>query len=302
MYENIEFVICCAGESSRNFPHSKGLPHKSLMPFGDRRLIDYVLSEIINMGGKHITIVCRTPAIVKLYKRALQTDHKVVEKLTTKGRLDIAEILQSTFIPDDVDLKFALQRHPIGTAHSLICAKKQIGKKHVVLIFPDDILVSYDKKNPHVKNLIDTFLKNPKQILLTGVEREDVSNNAIIVNKRIIEKPKDSPTHLAGMSPNILPNELIQFMKKQFRQKKKWAKVTGQEWIYSYSINDFLDAGAEEQGYKVDLFLKGANDTMIDMGNLSLYEQGQLYAMLKLSRFKEQNWAFVQKIMQIKED
>ena len=48
MYDNIEFVICCGGESTRNFPHSKGIPHKSLMPFGDMRLIDYVLKDIID--------------------------------------------------------------------------------------------------------------------------------------------------------------------------------------------------------------------------------------------------------------
>ena len=46
MYDNIEFVICCGGESTRNFPHSKGIPHKCLMPFGDVRLIDYVLKDI----------------------------------------------------------------------------------------------------------------------------------------------------------------------------------------------------------------------------------------------------------------
>ena len=58
MYENIEFVIACGGLSTRNFPHSKGIAHKCLMPFGDVRLIDHVLGEITRMGGRHITLVC----------------------------------------------------------------------------------------------------------------------------------------------------------------------------------------------------------------------------------------------------
>ena len=32
MYENIEFVVACAGKSTRNYPHSKGIAHKCLMP------------------------------------------------------------------------------------------------------------------------------------------------------------------------------------------------------------------------------------------------------------------------------
>ena len=57
MYDNIEFVVACGGLSTRNFPHSKALAHKSLLPFGDVRLIDHVLGEIIKMGGRHITFV-----------------------------------------------------------------------------------------------------------------------------------------------------------------------------------------------------------------------------------------------------
>ena len=77
MYDNIEFVICCGGESTRNFPHSKGIPHKSLMPFGDIRLIDHVLGDIIRIGGRHITIVSCANQVIKMFQRALETDTKV---------------------------------------------------------------------------------------------------------------------------------------------------------------------------------------------------------------------------------
>ena len=39
-----------------------------------------------------------------------------------------------------------------------------------------------------VKKITDSFLQNTKQILLTGIVKEDVSNNAIISQKRLIEK------------------------------------------------------------------------------------------------------------------
>ena len=289
MYDNIEFVICCGGESTRNFPHSKGMPHKCLMPFGDARLIDYVLRDIIAMGGRHITIVCSTKEVINSFQRALETDTRVAEKLRTKGKAAIADALQSTFLPSDVDLKFALQDKPLGTAHVLYCATKEIGDRHVVIIFPDDIILSRDPANPHIKKLVDEFLKDPKRILLTGLWREDVSNNAILVDNRIVEKPKNPTSHIAGMSPNVLPKELIQYIKTHADQRMKLAIETGKEWLYMDSANDFLDDGGDQAGFKPEMFLKSDEDLMMDTGTLPLYELAQIYALLKLSRFKGEN-------------
>ncbi len=297
MYDNIEFVICCGGESTRNFPHSKGIPHKCLMPFGDKRLIDYVLDDIIQMGGRHITIVCSSNEVIKNFQRALETDTRVEEKLRSKGKTDIADTLKSTFLPQDTDLKFVLQEKPLGTAHVLYCAAKEIGDKHVVIIFPDDIILSKDPKNPHIKKLVDEFLKNPKRILLTGLWREDVSNNAILVNNRIVEKPKNPTTHIAGMSPNVLPNELIKYLVTHSEWHLKQALETGKEWLYMDSVNDFLDDGAETKGYNSEMFLKSDEDIMMDTGALPLYELAQLHALLKLSKFKEANRTLARQLL-----
>ena len=297
MYDNIEFVICCGGESTRNFPHSKGIPHKSLMPFGDMRLIDYVIKDIISMGGRHITIVCSSNDVINSFKRALQTDERVENKLRQKGKNDIADVLKETFLPDDTDLKFVLQDKPLGTAHVLYCAQKEIGDRHVVIIFPDDIILSKDEKNPHLKKLVDEFLKNPKRVLITGLWREDVSNNAILVNNRIVEKPKNPTSHIAGMSPNLLPNELIKYIVSHGDKRMQMALETGKEWLYMDSANDFLDDGGEANGFAAEMFLKSDDDLMMDTGTLPLYELAQLHALLKLSRYKEQNRELVKELL-----
>jgi UTP-glucose-1-phosphate uridylyltransferase len=297
MYDNIEFVICCGGESTRNFPHSKGIPHKSLMPFGDMRLIDYVIKDIISMGGRHITIVCSSNDVINSFKRALQTDERVENKLRQKGKNDIADVLKETFLPDDTDLKFVLQDKPLGTAHVLYCAQKEIGDRHVVIIFPDDIILSKNEKNPHLKKLVDEFLKNPKRVLITGLWREDVSNNAILVNNRIVEKPKNPTSHIAGMSPNVLPNELIKYIVSHGEKRMQMALETGKEWLYMDSANDFLDDGGEANGFAAEMFLKSDDDLMMDTGTLPLYELAQLHALLKLSRYKEQNRELVKELL-----
>ncbi len=298
MYDNIEFVICCGGESTRNFPHSKGIPHKCLMPFGDMRLIDYVLKDVVKMGGRHVTIVCSSEAVITSFKRALETDTRVEEKLRKKGKQDIADALKETFLPSDMDLKFVMQDKPLGTAHVLYCAEKEIKDRHVVIIFPDDIIISKNENNTHLKKLVDEFLKNPKRILLTGLWREDVSNNAILVNNRIIEKPKNPTSHIAGMSPNVLPQELIQYIRTHAQQRMNLALETGKEWLYMDSANDFLDDGGEKDGFIPEMFIKSDEDMMIDTGVLPLYEQAQLFALLKLSRFKEKNRQITKKLLE----
>ncbi len=297
MYDDIEFVIACGGLSTRNFPHSKGIAHKCLMPFGDVRLIDAVLSTIIRMGGRHITLVCSEQETIEAFKTALARDDKTVEKLRNKNRAEIADTLQSTFLPDDVDLKFVIQDRPIGTAHVLYCASKVSQNRHMVLIFPDDILVSKDEDNSHLKRLVDDFIQNTHQILLTGIEKEDVSNNAILTNKRLIEKPKIPANHIGGFSPIVLPKELITVLKKEWEENQEEILNLGHEWLYVDIINSFLDKGGEAQGFFIKMFMKDNSDILLDTGALPLYERAQLLALLKLSRFKDKNREMAQKLL-----
>ena len=297
MYDNIEFVICCAGECTRNYPHSKAVAHKSLLPLGDKRMIDYVLKDIITMGGRHVTIVCSNQRVIDDFKKALATDKTVEEKLKAKGKTDIAEILADTFLPEDMDLKFVIQEEPLGTAHVLYVAREAIQDRHVVLIFPDDVILSHNPANPHIKRLVDTFLQQPKTILLTGLWREDVSNNAIIQNNRIIEKPKNPTSHIAGMSPNVLPKQAVQFLIQQGTEKVSQARMTHKEWLYMDAMNDFLDQGAEADGFNVQMFLKDDLDILLDTGTLPLYEQCLLRVLLTSSHFKEQNRTLAQTLL-----
>lgn len=297
MYENIEFVICAAGECTRNFPHSKAIAHKSLLPMGDKRIIDYTLKDIVQMGGRHVTFVCSNQQVVDSFKKALSNTPQVADKLRSKGKEDIAEILEDTFLPEDMDLKFAIQDEPLGTAHVLYVAKEAIQDRHVVLIFPDDIILSKDVHNSHFKRLVDAFLSNPKQVLLTGLWREDVSNNAIIENNRIVEKPKNPTSHIAGMSPNVLPNEIVKFLWQQAPQRLQEVKQNHKEWLYMDAVNDFLDQGGEQNGFSVAMFLKDDADEMLDTGNLFFYEQCCLETLLKCSRYKEQHKELVKKLL-----
>ena len=302
MYENIEFIVACAGKSTRNFPHSKGIAHKCLMPFGDIRLIDCVLQDVVRMGGRHITLVVSDQVTIDAFKEALKTDLKTEEKLRKGGRERIADVLRATFLPDDVDLKFVIQEKPLGTAQVLGLAHRLSMDRHAVLIFPDDLIDSTKAEITFVKKITDAFLTNPKQILLTGLVKEDVSNNSIISNKRLIEKPKNPTSNIAGYSPLVLPKECLDAIEAQTSEVERTGKLPADlalgEWVYTDGINAFLDNGGEEAGFYVRMEIMDPEKyEMMDTGALPLYEKALLRELLTRSFFAEENKAYVKKVL-----
>ena len=291
MYDTFEFVICCGGESTRNYPQSKGLPHKALLPFGDKRIIDYALKNIVQIGAKHVTIVCSNQKVVEAMQHALKTDRKTEEKLRKKGKNKIADILASTFLPDDMDIKYVIQSEPLGTAHVLSCVASVLNGRHIVLIFPDDIIWSCGPVL-HLKKLLDEFLKNPKRALLTGVEKEDARDYGILVNNRLVEKSPNPANNFAVYTPIIMCKEMIDFLIKHQDEKISKARETGKEWLYVDVINDFLDT-YEQDEFKVEMIMIGKDDILLDTGNLALYEKCLLWMLLTESVFAKENREFV---------
>ena len=302
MYENIEFIIACAGKSTRNYPHSKGIAHKCLMPFGDIRLIDCVLQDIVRIGGRHITLVVSDQTTIDAFTEALKTDLKTEEKLRKGGRERIADVLKVTFLPEDVDLKFVIQEQPLGTAQVLGLAHRMSPDRHGVLIFPDDLIDSTKAPVPFVQKIVDSFLKNTKQILLTGLVKEDVSNNAILCNGRLIEKPKNPTSNVAGYSPIVVPKECLDYIEKQTTEIERTGKMPEGlslgEWVYTDGINAFLDAEGEANGFAPQMeIMVQTQYEMMDTGTLPLYEKALIRELLTRSFFAEENKKYVQKLL-----
>ena len=304
MYDDIEFIIACGGKSTRNFPHSKAVAHKSLLPFGDVRLIDYVLKDIIRIGGRHVTIVCSDETTIGAFKQALAPSPDVEEKLRKSGKGKIADVLKSTFLPDDMDIKYVIQDKPWGTSHVLGLAHRVSPNRHGVLIFPDDLIDSSAMPQPFIKHLLDAFMKNQKQILLTGVEKEDVSNNAILQDKRLIEKPKHPRSHIAGYSPCVFPKACLDSIERETTVIEKMGHLPESlplnEWVYTDGINSFLDNGGENEGYHIKMFMLNPSEyEMLDTGNLELYEAAQIRELLINSVLTEKNREIAKRLLSL---
>lgn len=302
MYDNIEFIIACAGKSTRNYPHSKGIAHKCLMPFGDIRLIDCVLQDIVRMGGRHITLVVSDQATIDAFQEALKNDVKTEEKLRKGGREKIADVLKATFLPDDIDIKYVIQEKPMGTAQVLGLAHRLSPDRHGVLVFPDDLIDSTKAAIPFVKKITDAFLQNTKQILLTGIVKEDVSNNSIVSNGRLIEKPKNPTSNVAGYSPYAIPKECLDSIEKQTTEIERTGHLPEGlalgEWVYTDGINSFLDNGGEDAGFFVKMeILDPSKYEMMDTGTLPLYEKALMRELVTRSFFAKENREYIKKVL-----
>ncbi len=300
MLENIEFIIPCAGKSTRNYPQSKGIAHKSLLPFGSVRLIDHVLKQIFEAGGRYVTLVCSNQETIDNFKEALAPCPDIEAKLREKGRASIADALKSTEIPADARIQYVIQKKPLGTAHVLGLAHRLSKDKHACMIFPDDIYIDKDPKNGHLKKMLDTFLIDEKQILLTGIWQEDVRNNAIIDKGRLIEKPLNPSNNIGGFSPMMIPKPILDYMESKVDGLEDGTFkpfLVGNEWVYTDGINRFLDMQEGLCSYDLRMFLKDEDDLYMDTGALPLYEHALLHSLLFLSVYKEKHMKYIKDIL-----
>ena len=311
--ENLEFVILAAGKSTRNYPHSKGIPHKSLVPFGSRNIIDFIMSQIILAGGKHITIVVADDAAIEAFHNCFVREPEIESKFEAKGNLTGLELLQSLYVPDDVDIKYFIQSKPRGTGHAVGLVYNTIKDtgRNIVMIWPDDIVLA-DKyaENPEdripvYKRAVDTYIKNGGYGNL-GMTRpvEDPSRWGIIDNGYFKEKPKESVSNQAAFGLFIFDKEVCKKLydsAMKMNEGKAVEGIVGGELAFADALNKTIDENPEKM--KIQTLSIKPTDVYLDCGSIEGYEKALLYTLLTESKFKAQNVKFIDSILaKIKKD
>ena len=262
---DIEFVILAAGRSSRNYPHTRGLPHKSLLPFGSVKIIDYIVSQIIEAGGKSIQFVVSSDAAIKAFQ----------ENFDKEKQVDL---------PQDVQVNYVIQAEPKGLAHAISLAAKQAPNKHLAVILPDDLVLSSDGEAV-IKKLVDQYLKDDKggNLFLTR-EVEDVSRWGIIENGVFREKPSSSSSNESSIMCFILDKKIGE--KILLTIHDDLLKQGTKELHYSDYLNEAIST---DSTLKIRTLKMGEGDLYLDCGTIQGYEKSLLYSLLYLSAFKEEN-------------
>ena len=263
-------VIPCGGLGTRFLPITKSIP-KELLPIVDVPVLSYIINESINSGiTEALIIINPKKQIIKDY---FSRDDELYEKLYNLGKTDIIEQLH---LFDNIDITFATQERPLGSAHAVYLAKEFVGNEPFCLLLGDDVMQS---DIPVAKQLIDAYEQTLSAII--GVQRCDdddivkcgvadvISESGKLSRvKGIVEKPplNSLPSRLACFGRYIL--------KDIFRYIEGIEKARNGE----YQLTDALNIQCEESS----VFAYEFDGKRYDMGD----KLSSLKAAIELSMLR----------------
>ena len=305
--ENLEFVVLAAGKSTRNYPHSKGIPHKSLVPFGSIKVIDFIMRQIIAAGGKHITIVVADEPAIEAFKQCFAREPEIEAKFEAKGKTQALELLRSLYIPDDIEIKYLIQEKPRGTGHAVGRVYNQIRNtgRNIVMIWPDDIVLcdrnaeSEIARTPIYKRAVDEYIKMGCKGNL-GITRpvDDPSRWGIIDEGYFKEKPKESKSNQAAFGLFIFDRKVCERLYQSsvaMDEGKNVDGIVGGELAFADALNKTVEEEPEVQ--KIRTIPMQDSDMYLDCGCIEGYEKALLYTLLTESEFKVENLGFIKPIV-----
>lgn len=207
-------IIPVAGWGTRRLPITK-IIEKSMLPVGNRPLVDYSVQELINAGVKDIYMVIsdQEPCQVKaFYKDNLALNQYLIDR-GKKDRLELAKTL-----PDDVKIHYITQdpSAKYGTAVPVAMAVEEYKIDEPVLVFMGDDFVW----NPGGKSSVEALMeavKDPSESALFAIDHpyEALLNGGALTIEdgkvtKITEKPKpEQVTGLTSISKYILSPDML---------------------------------------------------------------------------------------------
>lgn len=215
-------IIPVAGWGTRRLPITK-IIEKSMLPVGNRPLVDYSVQELIDAGVTDIYMVVSDtdPCQVReFYKDNLALNQYLAER-GKEDRLKLAKTL-----PDNVTIHYTVQDPSAryGTAVPVAMVAEEYNLDEAVFVFMGDDFIW----NPGGESAAESLLKavkDPSESALLAIDhpREALLNGGALTveNKQVVkitEKPKpEQVTGLASVSKYIiappLMKEIVDYVK-----------------------------------------------------------------------------------------
>jgi len=304
--DRLEFVILAAGKSTRNYPQSKGLPHKSLAPFGSRKVIDHIMGQIIKAGGRHVTFVISDKSTQDAFEACFRREPSIEEKFARKGDMVALELLKSTYVPDDMEIKYVYQAEPKGTGHATALAYESIREtgRNIVMIWPDDIFLA-DKyalfeadREPIYRRAVHKYISEGCRgnLAITNYVR-DPSRWGVVSDGRYVEKPDTLVSHDAAKGFIIFDRAVCEELLKDKGRMEAGEKVElhSGELTFIPALNRVI--GKDPRSMRIRVIRTEPTDIYFDCGTINGYEQALIYTLLSESRFSRDNLRFVKKVI-----
>ena len=207
-------IVPVAGWGTRRLPITK-VVEKSMLPVGNRPLVDYSVQDLIKAGVKDIYMVVSN--VEPCQVRAFYKDNLALNKyLIERGKEDKLE--KAKTLPDDVKIHYVSQdpSGKYGTAVPIALAVEEFKIDEPVLVFMGDDFIW----NPDGESAAEALIKasGGERSAILGVEipRENVEKYGVLSEKDgnlvgVVEKPKpeEAPSNLINVSKYILTPDLL---------------------------------------------------------------------------------------------
>ncbi|MBQ3413284.1 NTP transferase domain-containing protein [Candidatus Saccharibacteria bacterium] len=208
-------IIPVAGWGTRRLPITK-VVEKSMLPVGNRPLVDYSVQELIDAGVKDIYMVVSN--VEPCQVRAFYQDNLALNLyLKERGKEDKLE--KAKTLPDDVTIHYVAQdpSDKYGTAVPVALAVEEFGIDEPVLVFMGDDFIW----NPGGETSAEALIKSVRsedESALFAIDKpyEALLNGGALTIKdervvKITEKPKpEQITGLTSVSKYILSPRMLE--------------------------------------------------------------------------------------------
>ena len=240
-------IIPVAGWGTRRLPITK-IIEKSMLPVGNRPLVDYSVQELIKAGVKDIYMVISN--VEPCQVREFYKDNIALNQyLEARGKTDRLELAKT--LPEGVKIHYTSQdpSAKYGTAVPVAMVAEEFNIDEPVFVFFGDDFIW----NPNGESAAESLLKSvqsPDESAILGVEvpREEVVKYGMITTKdckltKIVEKPalEDVNSNLVHVSKYIMSPKLIQEMVEYVNSHDFGPK--DQEYMATDPLATFVEKG-----------------------------------------------------------
>ena len=253
-------IIPVAGWGTRRLPITK-IIEKSMLPVGNRPLVDYSVQELVEAGVKDIYMIVSN--VEPCQVRAYYSDNLALNLyLKERGKEDRLE--KAKTIPDDVRIHYIAQdpSQKYGTAIPVAIAAEEYNINEPVYVFMGDDFIW----NPGGESSAETLrkaIKDPSESALIGITspKEALLNGGALTIEdgkiiKITEKPTpEQVTGIASVSKYIISPELMKEIVEYVHQND--FGPLDQEYMITDPFYAYIEKGgifrpAETQGQYLD--------------------------------------------------
>ena len=240
-------IIPVAGWGTRRLPIAK-IIEKSMLPVGNRPLVDYSVQELIKAGITDIYMVISNVEpcqVQEFYRDNLALNDYLVER----GKADRLALAKT--LPDHVKIHYTTQDPAgrYGTAVPIALVVEEYNLDEPVLVFMGDDFVWNPDGESAAESLIHSLQSEDESAIL-GVEipREKVDKYGVLSVQDgklvdVVEKPsiEEAPSNMINVSKYIMSRDLL-------RRVVNYVKAhdfgpLDQEYLVTDPIDEYIKEG-----------------------------------------------------------